>query len=129
MEKILDFYKQTSPYTDLGLYKEFAINLPNEVKELAKLQRMQIIHPTIIWNNLQDGWWDDLNKVPKTSIIYEDDIFPTACSMLAELLRRDKNGNILDLLLNSNTVNMENYPLQGYVYPLKRIIKILGYND
>ena len=42
---------------------------------------------------------------------------------------KDENGNILDLLLNSNTVNMENYPLQGYVYPLKRIIKILGYND
>ena len=42
---------------------------------------------------------------------------------------KDENGKIIDLLLNSNTVNMENYPLQGYVYPLKRIIKILGYND
>ena len=38
MNKILDFYKKTSPYTDLGLYKEFAMKLPNDIKELAKLQ-------------------------------------------------------------------------------------------
>lgn len=62
MSKILDFYKKTSPYTDLGLYKEFAMKLPNDIKELAKLQRMQIIHPIIIWNNLQDGWWIELTK-------------------------------------------------------------------
>ena len=94
MNKILDFYKKTSPYTDLGLYKEFAMKLPNDIKELAKLQRMQIIHPIIIWNNLQDGWWDDLKQVPKTSIVFEDDIFPTAQSMLAELLRRDTNYSV-----------------------------------
>ena len=94
MKEILDFYKKTSLYTDLGLYKEFAIKLPNDIKELAKLQRMQIIHPIIIWNNLQEGWWDDLKKVPKTSIVFEDDIFPTAMSMLAELLRRDSNYSV-----------------------------------
>lgn len=94
MNKILDFYKKTSPYTDLGLYKEFAMKLPNDIKELAKLQRMQIIHPIIIWNNLQDGWWDDLKQVSKTSIVFEDDIFPTAQSMIAELLRRDTNYSV-----------------------------------
>lgn len=94
MKEILDFYKKTSLYTDLGLYKDFAVKLPNDIKELAKLQRMQIIHPIIIWNNLQEGWWDDLKKVPKTSIVFEDDIFPTAMSMLAELLRRDSNYSV-----------------------------------
>lgn len=94
MKEILDFYKKTSLYTDLGLYKEFAVKLSNDIKELAKLQRMQIIHPIIIWNNLQEGWWDDLKKVPKTSIVFEDDIFPTAMSMLAELLRRDSNYSV-----------------------------------
>ena len=89
MQKILTFYQQTSPYTDLGLYKNFALQLPDDIKQLATLQRKQIIHPIIIWNHLQEGWWDDLTKVPKTSIIFEDDLFPTACSMLAELLRRD----------------------------------------
>lgn len=94
MKEILEFYKKTSLYTDLGLYKDFAVKLPNDIKELAKLQRMQIIHPIIIWNNLQEGWWDDLKKVPKTSIVFEDDIFPTAMSMLAELLRRDSNYSV-----------------------------------
>ena len=44
-EEILNFYKRTSLYTDLGLYKNFAINLPNDIKELCLLQRNQIIHP------------------------------------------------------------------------------------
>ena len=41
-----------------------------------------------------------------------------------------KNDNkILDLLLNSNSGNLENYPLSAYVYPYKRIIKIFGWNN
>lgn len=91
MKEIIEFYKKTSLYTDLGLYTDFARNLPNDIKQLVKLQRMQIIHPIIIWNNLQDAWWDNLEKVPKTSIIFEDDVLPTAQSMIAELLRRDNN--------------------------------------
>lgn len=92
--KILDFYKETSMYTDLGMYKDFAKKLPDNIPELSLLQRKQIIHPIVIWNHAQEGWWDDLNKVPNTSIIFEDDIFTTAISMLAELLRRDNNYSI-----------------------------------
>ena len=43
--KIIDFYKQTSLYTDLGLYKEFAKTLPDNIKDLCLLLRNQIIHP------------------------------------------------------------------------------------
>ena len=91
---ILNFYKQTSMYTDLGLYKDFAINLTDNIEELAKLQRMQIIHPVIILNKIQEGWWDDLTEVPETSVIFEDDILTTAQAMLSELLRRDKKYSI-----------------------------------
>lgn len=42
---------------------------------------------------------------------------------------KDKSGKTIDLLINCNTVSLENYPLLGYVYPNKRLIKILGYND
>lgn len=42
---------------------------------------------------------------------------------------KDKNGKIKDLLINSNSIDLENYPLSGYVYPNKRIIKILGWNN
>lgn len=41
---------------------------------------------------------------------------------------KDKNGKTLDLLINSNSVNLANYPLSGYVYPYKRVIKIFGWN-
>ena len=44
-KKILEFYKKTSLYTDLGLYKEFAKGLPNDIEQLCLLQRNQIIHP------------------------------------------------------------------------------------
>ena len=41
---------------------------------------------------------------------------------------KNNNGKITDLLINSNSINLENYPLSGYVYPNKRVIKILGWN-
>mgnify|MGYP000307393463 CR=1 FL=1 len=46
--KILDFYKQTSLYTDLGLYKDFMSNLTDNINELCVLQRKQIIHPVAL---------------------------------------------------------------------------------
>ena len=46
MEKeILKFYKKTSYFTDLGYYKDFAKDLPDNIEQLCILQRMQIIHP------------------------------------------------------------------------------------
>ena len=94
-EEILNFYKQTSLYTDLGLYKNFAINLPNDIKELCILQRNQIIHPFDLgdeeWRSDTNSFYGDMTKISKTSLIYENDLFPTAQSMIAELLRRNKN--------------------------------------
>ena len=42
---------------------------------------------------------------------------------------KDKDNNVTDLLINSNSVDLVNYPLSGYIYPYKRIIKILGWNN
>lgn len=93
--KILDFYKQTSLYTDLGLYKDFMKNQTDDINELCVLQRMQIIHP-IAYNNPDIRkqnvcFWGDMTKVSITRLDYEDDLFPTAISMISELLRKDKN--------------------------------------
>ena len=41
----------------------------------------------------------------------------------------DENNKKIDFLINSNTASLENYPFMAYVYPNKRIIKVLGYND
>ena len=38
MNEILEFYKRTSTYTDLGLYSDFVRKLPNDIKELSILQ-------------------------------------------------------------------------------------------
>ena len=40
-----------------------------------------------------------------------------------------KDGNTIDILLNSNTGDLENFPLSAYAYPNKRLIKILGWNN
>ncbi len=90
--KILNFYQQTSLYTDLGLYKNFAQNLPDDIGKLCQLQRAQIIHPFHLLGNSDrshDPFYGDLTSVPPTSLPFENDLFPTAQSMIAELLRRD----------------------------------------
>lgn len=96
-KEILEFYKQTSCFTDLGYYKEFARKMPDDIDELCILQRMQIIHPVAFRDkdirNKKESFWGDMTKVPVTRLEYEDHIFPTAQSILAELLRKNPNYN------------------------------------
>ncbi len=40
-----------------------------------------------------------------------------------------KDDKIVDIIINSNTVGLENFPLNAYAYPNKRLIKVLGYNE
>lgn len=92
-QEILEFYRKTSPFTDLGYYKEFAKNLTDDINQLCILQRMQIIHPIAFKDkeirNKQNCFWGDMTKVPITRLEYEEDIFPTAQSIIAELLRKN----------------------------------------
>lgn len=94
MKEILDFYKQTSIFTDLGFYKEFAKNLPDNIKELCELQRNQIIHPFDLCDDTMrkdsKSFYGDMTKIDITSLCYENDYFPTAQAMIAELLRKNK---------------------------------------
>ena len=90
--EVLKFYKQTSLYTDLGLYKNFALKLPNDIKKLCLLQRNQIIHPFDLQSNMinkSNSVYGDMRKIDKTRLHFESDLFPTAQSILAELLRRN----------------------------------------
>ena len=41
----------------------------------------------------------------------------------------DKNGNMVDYLINSNTTDRINYPASAYGYSDLRVIKIMGWND
>lgn len=102
--KVLEYYKKTSPYTDLGLYKSIAKKLPNSVEKLCLLQRKQMIHPVNLLNekvrNKKNSFYGDMTKIPNTRLIHEDDIYPTAISMFAELMRKDskysEDRDILD---------------------------------
>lgn len=87
------FYLQTSEFTELGLYRDFARSLPDDINELCLLQRAQIIHPVGLLNPStrmdKDTFWGDLSEIPLTRLDFEEDYFPTAMSMFAELLRLD----------------------------------------
>lgn len=123
----LDFYKQTSLYTDLGLYKDFAKQLTNDIDELCVLQRMQIIHP-IAYSDLDirkqsKCFWGDMTKVPITRLDYEDDLFPTALSMLHELLRKDNKYHN-----NRKAEDKIHVTCRGQAILLASILKAKGYS-
>lgn len=97
-KEVLEFYKQTSLYTDLGLYTSYAKSLPNDISELCILQRNQIIHPFDLRDEEMrkdsNSFYGDMTRIPKTSLCYENDLYPTAQAMLSELLRRDRNYSV-----------------------------------
>ena len=102
MEKMLDFYKQTSMFTDLGKYKEDAIDLwenkcKKSLKELQHYLMSVTIHRVIIQQALIDGSakyfeYGDLSKIDFKTPVCEDDIFLTATSIFNEIYRRDNKG-------------------------------------
>ena len=98
--EILNHYRQFSTFTNPGLYKEKLVNeLPDNVSEIGKLLRKQIIHRVTLSNGNSgsnaDLRYGDMTKVPWWRQP-EDDNLPTASAMLAELYRRDKRGFIAD---------------------------------
>jgi len=97
-EKILDFYKKTSVYTDLGLYREFAMNLPDNIQELCLLQRNQIIHPFDLSNeemrNDSNSCYGNMRKIPITDLCYEKKYggaFFVEANSMAEFVQTYKN--------------------------------------
>jgi hypothetical protein len=99
--KIYEYYLRFSEYTNPGLYEEYLKNeLPDDIKEISDLVRSQLIHRVILKNgnaiSNSDLRYGDMNKVPSERLRCEDDLFPTASAMLAELFRRDKSGIVLN---------------------------------
>lgn len=96
--KIPNFYKKTSCYTDLGMYNDFIKQLPNNIEELCILQRMQTIHPIAFKKeeirNSKKSFWGDMTAIPNTVLLREDDIFPTSISMIAEILRKNSKYSL-----------------------------------
>lgn len=125
--EVLNFYKQTSLYTDLGLYKNFMKNLPDDINDLCILQRKQIIHPVAFGipniRKQSNCFWGDMTKVPITRLVYEDDLFPTAISMISELLRKDKIYSV-----NRKAEDKINVTCRGEAILLAATLKAKGYS-
>lgn len=101
INKILDYYLQFSSFTDPGLYKDLLIkDLPNEVHKIGFLVRKQIIHRVELGMSITDSSTCTIKKVHYQKIPWyrqpEDDSFPTATAILAELYRRNRRGFVLD---------------------------------
>lgn len=87
-------------YTNLGLYRDFCNNLPDDIEQLCTLQRMQTIHPSAFKydkeiRNKKDTFFGDMTQIPIDRLNNEEDLLPTALSMFSELLRRNKNYTVL----------------------------------
>lgn len=90
MKEVLEFYLQTSIYTNYDPYKEYYQTLPNDIKTLANLVKSQIIHRS----ELRQGCLhhNQFLLFPWYRYRAEDDILMTAPAMTAELFRLNKNG-------------------------------------
>lgn len=125
--EVFNFYKQTSLYTDLGLYKNFMKNLPDDINDLCILQRKQIIHPVAFdipnIRKQSNCFWGDMTKVPITRLDYEDDLFPTAISMISELLRKDKTYSV-----NRKAEDKIHVTCRGEAILLAATLKAKGYS-
>lgn len=98
--KILDHYLKFGPYTNPGCYQGvLKRNLPNDIRQTGLLVRKQLIHRVVLKERNSgsntDLKYGDMTKVPWYRQC-EDDIFPTAAAMLAEIYRRDERGFIMD---------------------------------
>ncbi len=97
---IENFYLQTSMFTDLGNYKQQAIDLyvnkcNKNLKNLCYYLMNTTVHRVLIqWalDGKDVSEYGDFSYIDHSTLMSEDDIFLTAASMFAEIYRRDNKG-------------------------------------
>lgn len=89
-------YLETSIYTDVGIYKEFILSLPDDIPSIGMLVCDQITHPSMYFTEpspyLEDTYYGKFASYPKHRFKNEDELYITAVSMIAGILRLDKTG-------------------------------------
>ena len=94
-QRILDFYLETSIYTNYEPFKDYFKSLSDDIYELAALVNSQTIHRgTLIRSYYQKT--NIAKEFPWYRCRCEDDILLTVPSMMAELFRLDNRGIIPD---------------------------------
>ena len=89
-------YLETSIYTYIGIYKEFILSLPNDIPSIGMLVCDQITHPSMYFTEpssyLEDTYYGKFASYPKHRFKNEDELYITAVSMIAGILRLDETG-------------------------------------
>lgn len=95
-KEIYQRYLETSIYTDVGIYKEFVLSLPDDIPSIGMLVCDQITHPSMYFTEpspyLEDTYYGKFASYPKHCFKNEDELYITAVSMIAGILRLDKTG-------------------------------------
>ena len=95
-KKIYQRYLETSVYTYVGKYKEFILSLPDDIPSIGMLVCDQITHPSMYFTEpspyLEDTYFGKFASYPKNRFRNEDELYITAVSMIAGILRLDETG-------------------------------------
>lgn len=95
-EKVYKRYLETSVYTDVGIYKEFVLSLPDDIRSIGMLVCGQITHPSMYFTEqsayLEDTYYGKFASYPENRFKNEDELYITAVSMIAGILRLDGTG-------------------------------------
>ena len=95
-EKIYQRYLKTSVYTYVGSYKDFILSLPNDIPSIGMLVCDQITHPSMYFTEpssyLENTYYGKFASYPKYRFKNEDELYITAVSMIAGILRLDERG-------------------------------------
>lgn len=106
-QKVLDHYLEFGMFTYPGLYEDYLKSLPDDIREIGKLIRTNLIHrTTLTFGNKftnKDLKFGDMREMPWYRQA-EDDNLPTTAAMIAELFRRDQRGLILDRKVSDKLV-------------------------
>lgn len=94
--KMYQRYLETSIYTYVGRYKEFVLSLPDDIPSIGMLVCGQITHPSMYFTEpssyLEDTYYGKFASYPKYRFKNEDELYITAVSMIAGILRLDEAG-------------------------------------
>ncbi len=95
-EKTYQRYLETSVYTYLGMYKDFVLSLPDDIPSIGTLICDQITHPSMYFTEpspyLENTYFGKFASYPKQRFKNEDELYITAVSMIAGILRLDETG-------------------------------------
>lgn len=95
-EKTYQRYLETSIYTYAEPYKEFILSLPEDIPSIGMLVCGQITHPSMYFTEpspyLEDTYYGKFASYPKYRFKNEDELYITAVSMIAGILRLDEAG-------------------------------------